>query len=126
MPVKGMEGVFYFHFFHCVPSTLTGTFIYRMQSRMLAEDRMEPNWRNAFYVRIVISAHKTTLSEGGCKPCLQKLRQLSSEYKFLRRRDRERVYKCSALRDAPSPSRKSILEKFLIYLSFKIFWEVLF
>ncbi|GIY09769.1 hypothetical protein CDAR_60371 [Caerostris darwini] len=52
---------------------------------MLAEDR-----RNAFYVRIVIFAHKTTLSEDGCKRCLL-LRQLSSEYKFRGEEEEERV-----------------------------------
>ncbi|GIZ00826.1 hypothetical protein CEXT_350241 [Caerostris extrusa] len=59
-----------------------------MQRRMLAEDRKNLNWRNAFYMRIGIFAHETTLSEDGCKRCLQ-LRRLSSEYKF--REEEERV-----------------------------------
>ncbi|GIZ00828.1 hypothetical protein CEXT_350261 [Caerostris extrusa] len=69
-----------------------------MQKTNACRRQEELNWRNAFYVTIVIFAHKTTLSEDGCK-LMHAVRQLSSEYKF---RGEGRVgYKCSALGDAP-------------------------
>ncbi|GIY09764.1 hypothetical protein CDAR_60341 [Caerostris darwini] len=87
---------------------------------MLAEDRRNLNWHYAFYMRFVIFAHKKTISEDGCKR-MPAVRQLSSEYKF--RREEERVgYKGPTPGGCPHPLQNAILEKFLIYLSFKIFW----
>ncbi|GIY09771.1 hypothetical protein CDAR_60391 [Caerostris darwini] len=61
-----------------------------MQKRNACRRQEELNWRNAFYVKIVIFAHKTTLSEDGCKRCLQ-LRRFSSEYKFRGEEEEQRV-----------------------------------
>ncbi|GIY09773.1 hypothetical protein CDAR_60401 [Caerostris darwini] len=82
-----------------------------MQKTYACRRQEELNWRNALYVRIVIFAHKTTISEGGCKRWLQ-LRQLSSEYKFRGEEEERLGYKCSTLGE-PRPPPESYIGEIL-------------
>ncbi|GIY09770.1 hypothetical protein CDAR_60381 [Caerostris darwini] len=116
---KEWGGGFYSTSFPLCPGVAHRDIYILCKRRMLAEDMRNLNWRNAFYVRVVIFAHKTTLSEDGCKPCLQ-LRRRSSEYKF--RGEEEIVgYKCSALGDAPR--LKSCIGEILNISFFRDLWR---